>query len=566
MDTVVVLATWIVVAATFMALLLSQQESVALWVTQLSGAEVQRTAVTCMFATLAGWFLSSLKYERKNAANSTRISASTEPMATVHSTSPAEASPNRIEQGAELTELLRAVGNRLEPSAFSRRTPYSETADASGSMLLLVLSSAPGPAAYSASYILPSDRFEVVVLHSLDHCLQYLEEVPYVPDCMAVEQDDLAGGAEQALQAIAAVRRRLGPADLPILRVMRSGVGGAAADFSQQCWQQQQQQQGGLQGGQRAASSSFPPAPACCASSSPSMWDPAGDTLLLLAQVHPAQLEAIVTARVKLRRQHQQRAAAHATLSLLRHLLPPPAFTDLVTHGSPWAARAHANVSVISAVITLELLLPRNRSTMYTVADSTAAGSVNVKGCSTPLAADCTASTAANQDDAVQLHATPAMAVMHEVCAAFDQLCEVHGITKVGLLGDTYLAAGGLDGAADHPQRVMRAAAGMLAVVEGLQAKHQGQHGQHGQQGQEQGQGQGLPEQQQQRRGREAALLGGPRMEVQIGVHAGPCVAGVVGRTKPVYTLVVRGRCCFGSKRTPAHVLPHVHPRQRCRT
>ncbi|GIL63041.1 hypothetical protein Vafri_17189, partial [Volvox africanus] len=117
------------------------------------------------------------------------------------------------------------------------------------------------------------------------------------------------------------------------------------------------------------------------------------------------------------------------TLTVLRYILPPPAFADLV-HGSPWATRVHADVSVLTAVFV----------------DPHATAGV---AASTPVV-----------QSPVSL-----MAAMHDAHVAFDGLCAMHGAVKMSTLGHEYTAVGGLDGSSDHLERLMRLAAGMVAAL-----------------------------------------------------------------------------------------------------
>ncbi|KXZ54135.1 hypothetical protein GPECTOR_5g235 [Gonium pectorale] len=326
--------------------------------------------------------------------------------------------------------------------------PFSDLEDASGSMLVLVLCSAPVEA-YRLSYILPGDRFKVAVLDSLDRCLQCLEELPYLPDCMVIEQDDLAGGAAAANRAIATVRRRVGPAEMPLLRVVRGGVSLGSPSVT---------------GRASAQGRSLATVPAAQRADLDMM---AGDTLV--APFELTELEARVTARVRLRRLHQQRAAAHATLAVLRHLLPAPAFADL-THGTPWAARTHTDVSVLSAVLldphAAAIAMTGTSSSATVTAGQAAVGAGDGAGCAP----------------------APLVAALHELFAAFDGLCDMHGVTKIGMLGCEYVAAAGLSEGAPEPlERLMRVATGMVAAAKSLQ--------------------------------QQAAHAGLPSLEVQIGLH-----------------------------------------------
>lgn len=106
-------------------------------------------------------------------------------------------------------ELIETISICLHTHA-SWKMPFSELADGGGAILLLVLCSIPA-AAYRLSYVMPYDRFKVAVLDSLERCLQFLDELPYLPDCMVVEEDGLAGGLE-AITKVKALGTGTGPA------------------------------------------------------------------------------------------------------------------------------------------------------------------------------------------------------------------------------------------------------------------------------------------------------------------------------------------------------------------
>lgn len=195
--------------------------------------------------------------------------------------------------------------------------------------------------------------------------------------------------------------------------------------------------------------------------------------------------------QVTLRRLHQQRAAAVATLSVLRHLLPPPALADLSRGSQPWAARAHAEVSVLSAV----LIDPHGLATSLAKAHLQAAagggggaggGSSAVTGGAGPHGHRRNLSGGAVGEQG-GLAPAALVGAMHEAVAAFDGLCDMHGVIKIGTTGDEFVCAGGLDAAADgglasgasgggggggggdHLQRLLRVAAGMVTAVGALQ-------------------------------------------------------------------------------------------------
>jgi adenylate cyclase len=92
--------------------------------------------------------------------------------------------------------------------------------------------------------------------------------------------------------------------------------------------------------------------------------------------------------------------------------------------------------------------------------------------------------------------------LLDRVFTEFDDLATRHGLEKIKTIGDAYMAVAGLPQA--HPEHAMRAtrmALDMLDVVD------------------------------------RAADQTGERLRVRVGLHSGPVVAGVIGRTKFSYDL-----------------------------
>lgn len=86
----------------------------------------------------------------------------------------------------------------------------------------------------------------------------------------------------------------------------------------------------------------------------------------------------------------------------------------------------------------------------------------------------------------------------------FDQIIEKHRLEKIKTIGDSYMCAGGIPVAdADHPFRIIAAG---LEIVEFMKEHN-----------------------------RARAARGAEPMEVRIGVHVGPVVAGVLGTRKYAY-------------------------------
>jgi adenylate cyclase len=92
--------------------------------------------------------------------------------------------------------------------------------------------------------------------------------------------------------------------------------------------------------------------------------------------------------------------------------------------------------------------------------------------------------------------------MLDRLFSVYDALAAEHGVEKVKTLGDAWVGAAGAPTArADHADRAARLALAMLRAVEGLRSE-----------------------------------LASP-VDVRIGVHSGPAVAGVIGRTRFAYDL-----------------------------
>ena len=92
--------------------------------------------------------------------------------------------------------------------------------------------------------------------------------------------------------------------------------------------------------------------------------------------------------------------------------------------------------------------------------------------------------------------------VLDQIFSTFDNLCDEHGVEKIKTIGDAYMAAGGVP-SADGPTaaNVVRLALDMIAVVKDIPVQK------------------------------------GTMLQLRIGVHEGPVVAGVIGRRKFIYDL-----------------------------
>ena len=92
--------------------------------------------------------------------------------------------------------------------------------------------------------------------------------------------------------------------------------------------------------------------------------------------------------------------------------------------------------------------------------------------------------------------------MLNKVFSAFDALVELHGVEKIKTIGDAYMVAAGLpEPRADHARAIADLALDMLAVIRGL-----------------------------------CDPAGAP-LQVRIGAHCGPVIAGVIGRKKFIYDL-----------------------------
>ncbi len=109
--------------------------------------------------------------------------------------------------------------------------------------------------------------------------------------------------------------------------------------------------------------------------------------------------------------------------------------------------------------------------------------------------------------------------LLDRLFSAFDRLAEIHGLEKIKTIGDAYMVVGGVpEVSSDHPARVVRMALDMLEAVSAL-----------------------------------ARALDRP-VDVRIGVHTGPVVAGVIGTSKFIYDLW--GDTVNVASRLESHGLP----------
>lgn len=103
---------------------------------------------------------------------------------------------------------------------------------------------------------------------------------------------------------------------------------------------------------------------------------------------------------------------------------------------------------------------------------------------------------------AASMPAEEVVALLAEIFKRFDELITECGVEKIKTIGDAYMVAGGVPQArTDHADRLGRCAFGMLKILE------------------------------------QFSLESGHRLQLRIGLHRGPAVAGVIGTTKFAYDL-----------------------------
>lgn len=98
--------------------------------------------------------------------------------------------------------------------------------------------------------------------------------------------------------------------------------------------------------------------------------------------------------------------------------------------------------------------------------------------------------------------ATTIVAVLDQVFSSFDTLCDKNGVEKIKTIGDAYMAAGGVpEGNKGDVNNVVTLAVEMMKIVSELSETLES------------------------------------RLELRIGIHQGPVIAGVIGRRKFIYDL-----------------------------
>ena len=103
---------------------------------------------------------------------------------------------------------------------------------------------------------------------------------------------------------------------------------------------------------------------------------------------------------------------------------------------------------------------------------------------------------------AAQLNASHLVENLDLIFGEFDRISSRHGLEKIKTIGDCYMAAAGLpQDQADHADRAVRAGLDIIANMARVREKLQAD------------------------------------LQVRIGVHCGPLVAGVIGEIKPFYDI-----------------------------
>ena len=118
--------------------------------------------------------------------------------------------------------------------------------------------------------------------------------------------------------------------------------------------------------------------------------------------------------------------------------------------------------------------------------------------CATVLFADLCGFTEFSQ----RVDAQHLVAMLDDIFSTFDELARIHGVEKIKTIGDAYMAVAGIPLARhDHADAVAAMALGMIESFRNVMQSR------------------------------------GLALEVRIGIHSGPVVAGVIGRHKFTYDL-----------------------------
>lgn len=94
--------------------------------------------------------------------------------------------------------------------------------------------------------------------------------------------------------------------------------------------------------------------------------------------------------------------------------------------------------------------------------------------------------------------------MLNDLYTLFDVIVDTYDVYKVETIGDAYMLVSGLPVKNDeHAAEISRCSLSMLNAVKSFRIKHRP----------------------------------GEQLKLRVGVHSGPCVAGVVGRKMPRYCL-----------------------------
>ncbi|MCB1140066.1 MAG: adenylate/guanylate cyclase domain-containing protein [Leptospiraceae bacterium] len=94
------------------------------------------------------------------------------------------------------------------------------------------------------------------------------------------------------------------------------------------------------------------------------------------------------------------------------------------------------------------------------------------------------------------------VSMLNQIFSRFDEICDAHGLEKIKTLGDAYMAAAGLPEPVDRPEA--RCAAAALEMQRSLSSEQ---------------------------------FAEARDLQIRIGIHSGPVVAGVIGKRKFIYDL-----------------------------
>jgi len=118
-----------------------------------------------------------------------------------------------------------------------------------------------------------------------------------------------------------------------------------------------------------------------------------------------------------------------------------------------------------------------------------------------------------------QVSPSEMVGLLHEIFSHFDSLVDQYGVEKIETVGDEYMAACGVPRSnANHAQAVARLALAMCAYLADFPPRY------------------------------------GRRLEIRIGIHSGPIVAGVIGRKKFAFELF--GDTVNTANRMQSHGIP----------